>query len=203
MLILRIGDNLNRRNEAGEFLPKFYTSLGLDNLTEIMDSVYTDFFGENKSVKILNINEELMRDFFYKNIDKLVDSKSIFFIDEISLNKQTEDKLIREINKSGGKVFDVRNSKEEDKQIKDESDNPFFLIDFYFKKDKEKAWKELMRIKDKKFVIHEVMGAFLWKANFVKNKTLYEKLLLILGKSREENSDIDLYNELEKMILVL
>lgn len=203
MIILRLGENIERRNIASKNMPNNYISLGLKEISEIMDYVYLDFFGDKKNIRILNIEEEEMRDFFYKNIKVFAESPNLFFIDENKLNSATEEKLIREILKVEGQVFDVRNTKAEDKTIKDENDNPFFFIEYYIKKDKEGAWKELMRIKDKDFRDHEVLGAFIWKAGFIKNKLLLEDLLMILGKSREENTKIDIYDELEKIVLRL
>jgi hypothetical protein len=203
MLIVRLGENLDKRVNFDQNLPKNYIEIKYNNLFDALDYVNPDMFGDIKNIRIYDFDEEDVRSFFYKYIDIFAKSTNVFFIDELSLNKATEDKLIREINKYQGLLYDARMSKEELKKIKDENDNPFFFIDYFMQGNKEQAWKELMRIKDKGFAEHEILGAFMWKTNFVKDTKTLTKLMYIISDSRVEKSNINIYNELEKMCLSL
>ena len=120
MLVIRVGDNLEKRNKANQ-------TANISNFKNIFSGMYDaylkgaeieslkqyfgeDIFGGILKIKIENWNNEDYRDFLYRYLDEIQESKNIFIIDELEILDVTFKKISRYAEPKN--IFDCREIKE-------------------------------------------------------------------------------------------
>ena len=120
MLVIRVGDNLEKRNKANQMS-------NISNFKNIFSGMYDaylkgaeieslkqyfgeDIFGGILKIKIENWNNEDYRDFLYRYLDEIQESKNIFIIDELEILDVTFKKISRYAEPKN--IFDCREIKE-------------------------------------------------------------------------------------------
>ena len=120
MLVIRVGDNLEKRNKANQtadisnfkniFSGMCDTYLKGAEIESLKQYFGEDIFGGILKIKIENWNNEDYRDFLYRYLDEIQESKNIFIIDELEILDVTFKKISRYAELKN--VFDCREIKE-------------------------------------------------------------------------------------------
>lgn len=189
MLILRVGTDVQKRKNSDKDIPHVNEVLSGSNISGIPQFLAEDIFGSGSVVRLENWQKENERELIYKYIENMRDSKNIFIIDELDILAPTVTKL----SKYAEKFFDCR-----EKYI---DENGFLLGDLILKKDKKRAWVELMRLKNLKVAPVEMISSVSWKGKNARDMNLFFNTLL--ARHMEFNGEGEIYDELEKYILSL
>ena len=126
MLIIRIGDQMNKRIAFDKNIPEANTIINRDNISSLLETCSPDIFGNKPVIRIENIfntekkekvdtepdsksdDTEIQIDtngnidykkIIYNNLENIIKSDNVFIIDEISIMPPTAKKLIDDSNK--------------------------------------------------------------------------------------------------------
>ena len=218
MLIIRVGDNIEKRNKA-DAMCKVDTSENanrsvLVNIFSSMCDAYLkdfeiegvkqylgqDIFGGILKVRIENWNTEEHRDSLYKNLEDIQESKNIFIIDEPEMLDVTFKKLSKYAESKN--VFDCREIKIKDTRSFDLADALLQKVSSQKENNlrKKNAWLLYVDL-IKTEPIESIIGAINYKFKMYKKEKQVGDNLISIAHSHDSKGDAKI--DLEKYILSL
>lgn len=216
MLIIKIGTELKKREEANKYIrdnfsdinnlekkdinknQEYFTKniLSKDDLASIPQYFEVDIFGDKSIIYLENWNNEDYRDYVYKYLEEIRDSQNIFIIDEVDILDASFNKIAKYAYKDT--IFDAREDK-----IKESA---FYFADLFLMRKKGEAWTEFLRLIKVGEPIESIAGALIYKIKVsrieskIKTELIY-KIMSTIALDHDGKLNAEL--EFEKLILSL
>ncbi len=216
MLILKVGTELKIREKANKYIrdnfiiennsenkdikkiPEYFVKkvLNKEELASIPQHFEVDIFGDKSIIYLENWNNEDYRDYVYKYLEEIRDSKNIFVIDEVDILDASFNKIAKYAYKDT--IFDAREDK-----VKESA---FYFADLFLMRKRGEAWTEYFRLLEADEPIESIAGALIYKIkvsrmnNSLKSEFMY-KIISIVALDHDGKLNAEL--EFEKLILSL
>lgn len=205
MLIIKIGTELKKREEANKYIRDIFVNnklsftkkvLSKEELASIPQHFEVDIFGDKSIIYLENWNSEDYRDYVYKYLEEIRDSKNIFVIDEVEMLDASFNKLAKCAYKDT--IFDAREVK-----VKESA---FYFADLFLMRKKNDAWTEYLRLLEVGEPVESIAGALIYKLKVsridskIKSDLIYKVMSVI---ALDHDGKLSAESEFEKLILSL
>ena len=214
MLIIKVGIELKKREEANKYIrDNFVIENNLENkdikkiseyfakkvlsreeLASIPQHFEVDIFGDKSIVYLENWNNEDCRDYVYKHLEEIRDSKNIFVIDEVEILDASFNKISKYAYKDT--IFDAREDK-----VKESA---FYFADLFLMRKRGEAWTEFLRLIKVGEPIESIAGALIYKIKVsrIESKIKTELIYKIMSTiALDHDGKLESEKEIEKLIL--